>query len=64
MSATAKAVLAASRLFRSLIVILTTGLFYGVARFDNVIGVAPSCNYYWLSTAISQCLAFTKLRRS
>ena len=64
MSATAKAVLVVGRLLRNLILILTSGLFYVVAHFDNFICVAQSCDDYWLSTTISQCVAFTKLRRS
>jgi len=53
MSATAKAVLVVGRLLRNLILMLTSGLFYGVAHFDNFICVAPSCNDYWLSATIS-----------
>lgn len=64
MSATAKAVLVVGRLLRKLILILPGGLFYGVAHFDNFICIAPSCDHYWLSRTISQCVAFTKLWRS
>jgi len=64
MSATAKAVLVAGRLFRNLILVLTGGGLYDIALFDDLICLVPSRYDYWLSTTISQSIAFTKLRRS